>query len=311
MTWSLPPLLLYAALRRYLQGMSQARPVMFVLVTANLVNAAGNWLLMQRYGVAGIGWSTCISRIYMAGVLAGFALVRDPSLLRRIPRPEPERVRRLLELGLPASMQLLLEIGVFATATVLAGKLAPESLAAHQIALNIAGTTFMVPLGVSSAGAVAVGQALGAGDPRTARRDGWLALALGAGFMAFAGLALATAPRLVLWMFTRDPAILAVAVPLLLVAAIFQLFDGIQVTATGILRGAGNTRTPMVANLLGHWGLGLPLGYLLCFRAHWGVAGLWTGFSLGLCAVAARLLAAWSRMRLGPAKQESCPNARG
>ncbi|HVX66204.1 MAG TPA: MATE family efflux transporter, partial [Bryobacteraceae bacterium] len=181
--WSLPPLLAYAALRRYLQGMGVVRPVMFALVSANVVNALGNWVLMNRFGVEGIGWSTCLARIYMAGVLGAAALARTPSLANRFVWPERARIARLLRLGAPAAGQLVLEVGVFATVTVLAGKLTAEALAAHQVALNIAATTFMVPLGISSAAAVAVGHRIGRGDFAAARRAGWLSLALGAGFM--------------------------------------------------------------------------------------------------------------------------------
>lgn len=298
LNWSVAPLLIYSALRRYLQAMGHVRSVMFALVTANLVNAGGNALLIPRYGVEGAGWATCGSRIYMAGALALFALLRRPALLRHIPRPEWSRVRELLRLGLPAAGQILLEVGVFATATVLAGKLAAESLAAHHIVLMIAGTTFMVPLGVSGAGAVTVGQAIGRGDLMGARRAGWLAIALGCGLMALFACVLAVAPRLILGQFTKDPVVLGMAVQLVFAAAIFQIFDGIQVTATGVLRGAGQTRTPMYANLVAHWLLGLPAGYILCFVFGFGVVGLWAGLSTGLISVALVLLYVWRRARL-------------
>jgi MATE family multidrug resistance protein len=294
--WSLPPLLAYATLRRYLQGMSVVRPVMFTLISANVVNAAGNWVLMQHYGVEGIAWSTCLARIYMAVVLAVVAVTRNPSLARRFRLPDRALVTRLLRLGLPASGQMLLEVGVFGTATVLAGKLTAEALAAHQVAVNIAATTYMVPLGVSSAAAVAVGQAIGRGDPEGARRAGWLSLALGAGFMSVAALVLLAAPGPLVRIFTRDAGVLSIAIPLMLVAALFQVFDGIQVVATGVLRGAGNTRLPMAADLVAHWMLGLPAGYVLCFVLGWGVRGIWIGLSIGLMAAALLLVAGWWRM---------------
>ena len=236
--WSLPPLVIYAAFRRYLQGISLVRPVMFALVTANLVNVVGNSILIPRYGVEGAGWSTVASRVYMALFLACVAILRDPALVKRIPRPDLQRIRRLLALGLPAAGQILLEVGVFATSTVLAGRLAPESLAAHHIMLNIAGTTFMVPLGMSSAGAVTVGHAIGRRDWKAARESGWLAIGLGAGFMALAAIVLLLIPTTLIGVFTRNSEVLRMAIPLLFVAAVFQLFDGLQVVATGVLRGA-------------------------------------------------------------------------
>ena len=178
---------------------------------------------------------------------------------------------------------------------MLAAKLSPESLAAHHIALQVAATTFMVPLGLSSAGAVSVGHAIGRGDMAAARRAGWVTIALAAGFMAIMATILSVAPRPFIEIFTTNSKVLAVAVPLLYIAAIFQIFDGIQVTATGILRGAGNTRTPMYANLVAHWALGLPAGYFLCFSMGLGVLGLWTGLSVGLISVAVTLLFSWSR----------------
>jgi MATE family multidrug resistance protein len=296
--WSLPALVIYAAFRRYLQGISLVRPVMLALLSANLVNVAGNWILIPEYGVEGAGWATVVSRVYMALFLACVAILRDPALVNRIPGVDFQRIRKLLGLGLPAAGQILLEVGVFATSTVLAGRLTPESLAAHHILLNIAGTTFMVPLGMSSAGAVTVGHAIGRRNWVAAKRSGWLAIALGAGFMAVAAAVLLLIPTPLIGIFTRNSEVLRIAIPLLLVAAVFQLFDGLQVVATGVLRGAGDTRTPMIVNLMGHWLLGLPVGYLLCFSFGYGVTGLWMGLSVGLIVVGSVLLFAWARLQL-------------
>jgi multidrug resistance protein, MATE family len=296
--WSLPALVIYAAFRRYLQGISLVRPVMLALLSANLVNVAGNRILIPEYGVEGAGWATVVSRVYMALFLACVAILRDPALVNRIPGVDFQRIRKLLGLGLPAAGQILLEVGVFATSTVLAGRLTPESLAAHHILLNIAGTTFMVPLGMSSAGAVTVGHAIGRRNWVAAKRSGWLAIALGAGFMAVAAAVLLLIPTPLIGIFTRNSEVLRIAIPLLLVAAVFQLFDGLQVVATGVLRGAGDTRTPMIVNLMGHWLLGLPVGYLLCFSFGYGVTGLWMGLSVGLIVVGSVLLFAWARLQL-------------
>jgi MATE family multidrug resistance protein len=189
-------------------------------------------------------------------------------------------------LGLPASVQVVLEGGVFTAATLLAAGLDPLSLAAHQIALGAAAFSFMVPLGVASAGAVRVGQSLGAGDPRAAERAGWAALAVGAAFMSFAAAVFTLAPRLVMRAFTDDEAVIATGISLLLVAAVFQLFDGLQVVAAGILRGSGETRVAMVTALI---------GYALCFTGRMGVQGLWIGLSVGLIVVALVLVAWWTR----------------
>ena len=296
--WSVPPLLLYAAFRRYLQGISLVKPVMFALITANIVNAFANWRLIPEFGVEGAGWATTAARVYMALVLGFLVISREPALLRNIPRPDFGRIRELLRLGLPAAGQILLEVGVFAMSTLLAGRLAPEALAAHHVVLNLVGTTFMVPLGISSAGAVTVGQAIGRRDARAAKLNGWLAIALGSVFMLVAAAVFAVVPQRLIMLFTRNSEVLEIAVPLLSIAAVFQLFDGIQVATTGVLRGAGDTRTPMFCNLMGHWLLGLPIGYLLCFNWNYGVFGLWMGLSTGLIVVGAALVAYWARLRL-------------
>jgi MATE family multidrug resistance protein len=210
-------------------------------------------------------------------------------------KPDPARLRRLVALGLPAASQVTLEMGVFSAATALAGKLDAVSLAAHQVVLNVASLTFMVPLGVASAGAVRVGQAVGRRDPASARRSGWTALLLGVLFMASASLTFLIAPFPLLRVFTPNAAVIATGTSLLIIAAIFQPFDGIQGVATGVLRGLGDTRTPMLANLAGHWFLGLPVGYALCFQRHWGVIGLWTGLASGLISVGVVLLSVWTR----------------
>jgi MATE family multidrug resistance protein len=205
------------------------------------------------------------------------------------------RMRRLIALGLPAASQLALEVGGFAAATAMAARLDPVSSGGHQIAINLAGLAFMVPLGLASASAVRVGHALGAGDPLRARRAGWTALAIGCLLMLALGAVLLAFREPLLRIFTDDERLIAVGVQLLAIAAGFQLFDGVQAVATGVLRGAGDTRTPVFFNVLGYWVLGLPVGYALCFRYGWGVVGLWVGLSAGLIIVAIALTIAWAR----------------
>ena len=310
--WSALPLLLYQAFRRYLQALGIVRPVMAALVSANVVNLAVNWLLIEGHlgfpalGTAGAAWATVISRLYMAAVLLWAVLRHERRCAVRLAdvpwRIDVRRLRRLLALGGPAAAQLLAEVGVFAVVTALAGRLTPIALAAHQIALNLASVTFMVPLGISSAGAVLVGHAIGRREPSVAAHAGWTAIGVGAGFMAAAAIVFVAASTPLVAIFSSDAEVIATGSALLLVAAAFQLFDGTQAVTTGVLRGAGDTRTPMITNLAGHWLLGLPVGYALCFPLGWGVIGLWLGLCLGLIAVALVLLAAWrgrTGVRLG------------
>ena len=303
-TWSMLPLLVYAALRRYLQAINIVRPIMVVLITANVINAIANWMLVfgnwgaPALGVEGAGWATCISRTYMVAALGVVVFTRATRLQRLWAddtRFEWDRMRRLLVLGWPAAVQTTLEFGVFAAVTVLAGRLEPQTLAAHQIVANLAGLTFMVPLGISAAGGVRVGQAVGRRDAVGARRAGWLALGLGVTFMSVAAATFVTMPGPILRLFTADTSVLETGVVLLQLAALFQLFDGVQVVATGVLRGLGDTRTAMLSNLAGHWVVGLPVGYALCFSWGMGVVGLWVGLSLGLILVGVVLVPVWHR----------------
>ena len=216
------PLLLYATFRRYLQGIHAVRPVMVALVTANLVNAFGNWVLIWGHfglpalGINGSAWATVGARVYMAAFL-GLAIVREHrkrgDAHTRVPFAfDAARVRRLLALGLPAASQVTLEVGVFAAVSALAGTLDPVSLGAHQIALNIAALAFMVPLGLSSAAAVRVGHAVGAGDRRRAVHAGWTAFAVGAAITGLVGISFIVAPMPMLRAFTDDPQLLSIGI---------------------------------------------------------------------------------------------------
>jgi MATE family multidrug resistance protein len=305
LTWSLCPLLLYTAFRRYLQAMHRVHAIAIALATANVINLAGNWVLVYGHlgapamGVHGSAWATVVSRIYMALYLLAAIVIgerRQVSGLHDVSaRPDFTRLWQLFLLGLPAALQLTLEVGVFAAATALAGRLDAFSLAAHQIAINVISITFMVPMGISSAAAVRVGHAVGRGDPEGAARAGWVAIALGAGFMAVAAVGLATVPHTIVGAYTNDAAVIAIGARLLRVSAGFQVFDGLQVVSTGAMRGLGDTRTPMLCNLVGHWAVGLPLGYVLCFWTSLRLMGLWIGLSAGLIAIGAVLVSLWRR----------------
>jgi MATE family multidrug resistance protein len=208
---------------------------------------------------------------------------------------EWDRVRRLIALGVPAASQVTLEVGVFAAVSALAGTLDAVSLGSHQIAMNLAALAFMVPLGLSSAGAVRVGHAVGARDPQRAVHAGWTAFGVGAAIMLAIGATFLLVPVPLLRPFSDDSRLLEIGAQLLAIAAAFQLFDGTQAVATGVLRGIGDTRTPMIMNVIGHWIFGLPIGYALCFQGGWGVVGLWVGLSIGLTFVALVLTFTWHR----------------
>ncbi|MBV9267268.1 MAG: MATE family efflux transporter, partial [Acidobacteriaceae bacterium] len=246
LSFSTLPLLLYGALRRYLQGTGHVRPVMFALISANLINWFFNWLLIQGHwgfpalGVVGSALSTCLARLYMAIVLAVsiWRLERNSAtpLARVFRRPDLKRCRLIMRIGFPAALQILLEIGAFGTVGVLAGRLTQAALAAHQIALNCAAVTFMVPLGISSAAAVAVGHAIGRGEPHVARRAGFIAVAISCVFMSSTAAVFLSVPLPILRIYTTDARVLALGAGLLAIAGAFQLFDGMQTVLTGALR---------------------------------------------------------------------------
>ncbi|HEX3741206.1 MAG TPA: MATE family efflux transporter [Terriglobales bacterium] len=308
LNWGTLPLLGYFALRRYLQAVNVAIPIMFALVSANIVNAVGDWALIYGHmgfraeGITGSGWSTCFARIYMLLVLAITLLwIESKARSNRLSSSAPAlrvdlvRIWALLKLGAPAAGQILVEIGAFSGATAICAKLGPVPLSGHEIALNCAAFTFMVPYGISSAAAVRVGQQLGRRDPAGARRAGWSALILGVGFMTCSGLVFVSIPKVIARAFSPDPAVVQIGATLLLVAAAFQLFDGVQVVTTGALRGAGDTKTSMLANLVAYWFIGIPLGYFLCFRLRWGALGVWIGLCTGLMIVGSALLVVWHK----------------
>jgi multidrug resistance protein, MATE family len=299
------PLLLYFAVRRCLQAMNMVRPVAFALVTANIVNAVFNWILIYgkwgapAMGTVGSGWSTAIARVYMAAVVIAYLFWYDhkhrTELLKTPVDIDLGRIKELVALGIPAAMQFTLESGVFAVVTALIARLGAVPLATHQIALNTVAFTYMVPLGIASAAAVRVGQALGRRDPRGAGAAGGTAIFVGAAFMSLASIVLLVVPRWIARIYTIDEVVIRNTTTLLAAGAAFQLFDGIQSVATGALRGAGDTRTPMLCHFTAYWIIGLPLGAWLCFRRGWGALGLWVGLSLALILIGLVLLLVWRK----------------
>lgn len=305
LNWSTLPLMIYAATRRYLQAVGDVRVITITLIISNLLNWFGNWVLIQgkfgmpALGIRGSGLATVISRIFIAVALLGCAWrherQRGHPLFRQWAAPHLQRIKELARLGAPAAGQILLEVGAWNIVALSTGWLTSIAIATNQIVFNYVTLAYMVPLGISSAAAVRVGRAVGAGDYARARRDGWLALALGAGFTLISATVFLTLPVPLIALYTHDPAVMAVGTSLLGLAATFQIFDGVQTISTGALRGLGQTRTPMLANLVGYWVLGLPLGLILCFAFRRGIYGLWIGLTVALIAIASTLIAEWNR----------------
>jgi MATE family multidrug resistance protein len=292
------PFFLFIVFRQSLQALRRTGAIVAAIALANVANAGLNWVLINgagpvpAMGVLGSAWATTISRwILLASLvlLARGALL--PHLATRYPEVwDPGALGRMLRLGLPIGCQYVLEFGAFAAVALMMGWLGTRQIAGHQVAINLASLTFMVPLGVGDAASVLVGHAVGRDDPEAARSSARAALLCGAGFMSCTAIAFLTLPKTLAGLYTSDPSVVALAALLIPLAGVFQVFDGLQVVAGGILRGLGETRVAMLVNLLGYWVVGLPVSYLPGFVAGRGAVGLWGGLVVGLGVVATVLL---------------------
>jgi multidrug resistance protein, MATE family len=291
------PYLGFIALRQTVQAFSLVRPVVVAVVVGNIVNVALDvGLVFGRFGfpklgAVGSGWATTTSRWVMALVLVWGCRHALVPYLRHWSREDLAfaPLWRMIRIGFPIGLQLWIEFMAFSVALLLVGMLGVNALAGHQIALMLAALTYMVPLGVSAAAAVLVGHAIGRGEPEAARREASAALACGIGFMSVTAIILITCASWLARVFTPDSGIIAVAATLIPIAGVFQVVDGIQGVSSGILRGAGDTRVPMLSNLAGYSVVALPLGAWLCFTMGMGAPGIWWGLCGGLAAVACLL----------------------
>jgi MATE family multidrug resistance protein len=305
------PFYVFAALRQSLQALKRIAPIVGAIVAGNLVNVGLNYLWIYgklgfpAAGAVGSAWATVVARWIMLGLLVVVAWHElRPQLLP--PRRDAlawQPLRRMIALGAPIGIQYELEYGVFAVVGIMMGWMGTAQLAGHQVALNLASLTFMVPLGVSAAAAVLVGHAVGRGDIAEARRAAAAGLVCGVGFMAASALVMLTFPRFLAGIYTPDVGVAALAASLIPIAGVFQVFDGIQVVSVGILRGVGDTRAPMVVNLLGFWLVGLPVSAALGFAAGAGPRGLWWGLTVGLVLVGVVLISRVRRRLMGEVRR--------
>lgn len=310
---SLPFFLLFVALKQYLQARGIVRPEMWIAIGANVVHAFLNWVFIfgnlgaPRMGVVGAGVATAISEVLMLlAMLAAFRFYRlqRGAVTRLAPRWLRWRgIAEILRLGLPLALMLALEYWAFAISTLWAGRLGPIELAAHSIVLNLASISYMVPLGIGLGATTRVGNLIGAGDLHGADRAAWVAMALGGGVMTLFALVFVAGRNWIPTWYTLDPGVVALAALLLPIAAAFELFDGLQVVGSGILRGMGRTRPAAMFNLIGYYVLGLPIAWWLGFDRGGGLAGIWWGLAAGLFVVA--ILAVFWVKRFGPKTAEA------
>jgi MATE family multidrug resistance protein len=292
------PFLVFVVLRQSLQAIGRLAPIVVTIVIANLLNAALNWVLIFGHwgappmGVAGAAIATVIGRWAMCLLLLALAWPELRPHLGALDRASlrVEPLWRMLVLGLPIGLQQFLEMSAFAAVGLLMGTFGTVQVASHQIALNLAALSFMVPLGVGAAAAVRVGHAVGAGDAVRSRFAARIAYAVGGGFMCTTALLFLLLPDQLARLYTSDAALVAIAGSLIPIAGMFQVFDGLQAVGAGVLRGLGDTRVPLIAMLTGYWVIGVPVSVMLGFKTGMGPQGLWWGFVAGLASVAIFLL---------------------
>jgi MATE family multidrug resistance protein len=298
-SWGMPALGAFFTLRFLSEGISYTRPVMYLAVIGLGVNVLANLVLMYGHwgfpalGAVGVGyataavvWTQCIG---MTLLVRFHRRYRWLALFERFDPPRRQPLSELLAVGLPIGFSFFMEISFFAGAALLMASLGTVAVAGHQVAVNFASLTFMVPLGMSMGIAVRVGHAVGRGDHAGARLAGWTGIAMALGVMAVAATIMLLAPTWIVGIYTRDAEVGAMAVQMLALAAIFQLSDGVQVSSAGALRGLKDTRAAMIITFIAYWVIGLPLGWALAFRFGLGPRGLWIGFIGGLTAAAVLL----------------------
>jgi MATE family multidrug resistance protein len=293
------PLMLFFAFRQYLDGMGVTRVAMALSFAGVGLNILANWALIwgvegivPAMGVVGAGIATTVVRWAIFFAMVAYVASRaDLTPFGRTPlRPVWGRMRRIAAIGIPVGTTMGAEVGCFAFAALMMGWLGPVQMAAHQIAINLASTTFMVALGASLAGSIRVGQHIGARRERSVHRAVAATYLVSLGFMGLCALLFLLAPEPLIGIYTRDPAIVGYATALMFMAALFQIFDGAQVTGLSVLRGAADTRVPMGITLAGYWLVGIPVGYYLGFHTPMREIGIWTGLTVSLGLVAALLL---------------------
>src|SRR5712671_2515332 len=300
-SWGAPAFLGIAVLRFLLVAAFRARIIMAISLIAVPLNAGLNWVLIfghfgaPELGIFGSACATAIVQWLTLFCFAGYLLLTPTKIPVRIGRIVLREIPRILRLGLPIGALRGLEIGLFVTTGILMGLLGADALGAHQLVFNVVGVCFMVPLGLGQAATVRVAFQLGMGAPAAARRAAYVAVALGGSFMVATALLLLSMPRTIasVYVDVGDPAnagLVAIAVQFFVIAALFQIFDGVQVIAVGALRGYRDAAVPMLIAAIGYWAIGFAGGWLLAFPLGLGAVGLWLGLALGLAVVATALM---------------------
>ncbi len=293
------PWMVFASYKQFIEGFSVMRPSMFVVLLANIINALINWLLIfgkggfPALGLDGAGWATFSSRVFMAVIMMTYVMqaeyFKKYDVTFHFKSLNTQIIKKILALGLPSGIQYFFEVGAFSFAVVMVGWLGTYQLAAHQIAINLASISFMCALGVSAAGSIRVGNAVGRKNIEETRRAGFTAIIISGSIMGAFGIIFIIFRNILPAFYIDNPQVISFAASILIVAAIFQVFDGVQAVGIGILRGLTDVKGPTLITFIAYWVLALPIGYILGFTFDYGIVGVWIGLLLGL-AVSATLL---------------------
>jgi MATE family multidrug resistance protein len=302
--WGIFPFLAFAALRSFNEAVSNPRPVTAIALGGVALNIGSNYVLMfgklgfPAMGLVGTGWASSVVMWTNFGVLTAYTMrtrrYASYRIFSKLGRPDSHYFRELFRIGWPIGASMGVEMSLFMIAVMMMGWIGTAQLAAHQVAIQCAAFTFMVPLGIGMASSVRVGQAVGAGDREGVRRAGLVGIGLAVSFMSLTAVLFWTAPRAVISLYldleqASNAPVVDIAVTLLGIAAVFQVFDGVQVSAMGALRGLKDTHRPMVLAMIAYWPVGLVLAYVLAFVVHLEEIGLWWGLVSGLACAAVLL----------------------
>tara|TARA_Y200000002_G_scaffold378005_1_gene384568 strand:+ start:4585 stop:5928 length:1344 start_codon:yes stop_codon:yes gene_type:complete len=295
-SWGIPAYFLFSGFRYFSEGLAYTRPAMFVALGMLVVNIPADYILMYgafglpQLGAEGTGYATSLVQwsggLAMILFTAKFKTYRRFNIFVRTKGPDWGRIAELLKIGIPNAMSTTMEVLLFAAVSVLMGTLSVQASAAHQVAINIAATVFMIPLGLSLAISQRVGVSMGKGLLEEARFRGFTGTAVCTGVTSITAAVLFIFPETIVSVYTHDVEVINLAVSLVFFAAVFQLSDGLQVGAFGALRGLKDTRMPMIFNLISYWFIGFTMGYYLSFNVGYGPQGLWIGLIAGLSTAA-------------------------
>ncbi len=296
LSWGIPPVFAFMVLRFFNEALGATRPALYVTLVGLFFNILGNYTLIYGHfgfpelGAVGTGWATAlvfwVMFLVMLAFTAGRKAYRRFKLFNGLQMPERAHIGEVMRIGTPIGISMGMETSMFAVVALLMGSLGTTIVAAHQVAINIASVAFMIPLGLSMAITVRVGQLHGKKQYQQARLAGFTGIGLCTLIMSFTALFMITFPKQIVGIYTSDPEVIEMASMLLIMAAIFQVSDGLQVGGSGALRGLKDTKIPMIVNIAAYWVIGIPLGYTLGMVLDGGPAGLWIGLIAGLTAAA-------------------------